>query len=54
MLRLIPLLALLGSIVFAAPADARCWWNGYYKVCEHGEGDYWRHRHHHDEDRYYR
>ena len=34
---------LLATTLLASPAEARCWWNGYARVCNgwHG-GPYWR------------
>jgi hypothetical protein len=35
---------LLATTLFASPAEARCWWNGYARVCNgwQGGGPYWR------------
>ena len=34
---------LLATTLLASPAEARCWWNGYYTVCNrYGGGPYWR------------
>jgi hypothetical protein len=40
--------AMLVGAVWAQPAEARCFWNGFATVCTHhgyGYGDGWHHRH---------
>ena len=38
--------AVLTGAVFATPAEARCFWNGFETVCvHHSWHPYWHHRH---------
>lgn len=41
--------AMLVGAVWAQPAEARCFWNGFETVCvRHGDGFGWHHRWHRD------
>src|SRR5437764_111511 len=41
----------IGTAAFAHPAEARCWWNGYSRVCGNPHSEWW-YRHHHWGPRY--
>jgi hypothetical protein len=44
------ILALLATVTLAvalfatSPAEARCWWNGFRRVCVHPHPHWWHHR----------
>jgi hypothetical protein len=46
-------IAVVGALS-ATPAEARCWWNGYYWQCWHPRHWYWQRHHHHDWWRHHR
>lgn len=43
-------IAVIGA-VSSTPAEARCWWNGYYWQCPQPRHNYYR-RHHHRHHNY--
>ncbi len=46
--------AVLASVAFAQPAEARCRWDGYGWRCWHPHHQYWNGYHHHYRGDYYR